>query len=65
MTAPVLTSKLDREAPDAKALFAHNKALAAELRAMVAEAALGGPERSRVRMRGLASRSGALAARRL
>lgn len=49
MTAPVLTSKLDRESPEAKARFAHNKALADELRARVAEAALGGPEKHRER----------------
>ncbi|TNE46736.1 MAG: methylcrotonoyl-CoA carboxylase, partial [Sphingomonadales bacterium] len=49
MTAPVLTSKLDREAPDAKARFAHNKGLAEELRAKVAEASLGGAERHRER----------------
>jgi len=49
MTAPVLTSTLDREAPDAKARLTHNRALAAELREKVAEAALGGPERSRER----------------
>jgi 3-methylcrotonyl-CoA carboxylase beta subunit len=49
MTAPVLTSKLDREAPDAKARFEHNKALAHDLRAKVAEAALGGPEKHRDR----------------
>ena len=49
MTAPALTSKLDREAPEAKARFAHNHALAADLRARVAEAALGGNEKSRER----------------
>ncbi len=49
MTAPVLTSKLDRESAEAKARFAHNKALADELRAKVAEAALGGSEKSRER----------------
>ncbi|RJY09382.1 carboxyl transferase domain-containing protein [Aurantiacibacter aquimixticola] len=49
MTAPVLTSTLDREAPDAKARFAHNKALSEELRAKVAEAALGGSEKHRER----------------
>ena len=49
MTAPVLTSKLDREAPDAKARFAHNQTLATDLRSAVAETALGGPERSRER----------------
>lgn len=47
MTAPTLISKLDREAPDAKARFDHNKRLAEELRERVAEAALGGPERHR------------------
>ena len=47
MTAPTLTSKLDREAPEAKARFAHNQTLATDLRTAVAEAALGGPERSR------------------
>lgn len=49
MTAPVLTSKLDRDAPDAKARFEHNKALAEDLRSHVAEAALGGSEGSRER----------------
>ena len=49
MTAPTLTSKLDRESPEAKARFAHNHALAQELRAKVAEAALGGPEKHRER----------------
>jgi 3-methylcrotonyl-CoA carboxylase beta subunit len=49
MTAPVLTTKLDREAPDAKARFEHNKALAQALRTRVAEAALGGPAKHRER----------------
>ncbi|WP_370178021.1 carboxyl transferase domain-containing protein [Alteriqipengyuania sp.] len=49
MTAPVLTSMLDREAPDAKARFEHNKSLATELRAKVDEAALGGSEKHRER----------------
>ena len=49
MTAPTLTTKLDRESPEAKARFAHNHALAQELRARVAEAALGGPEKHRER----------------
>ncbi|MDE0901776.1 MAG: methylcrotonoyl-CoA carboxylase [Erythrobacter sp.] len=49
MTAPVLTSTLDREAPDAKARFEHNKELAEELRSAVAAAALGGSEGSRER----------------
>jgi len=43
------TRKLDREAPEAKARFAHNQALAQELRVRVAEAALGGPEKHRER----------------
>ena len=45
MTAPTLTTKLDRESPEAKARFAHNHALAQDLRAAVAAAALGGPEK--------------------
>ncbi|HEX5645149.1 MAG TPA: carboxyl transferase domain-containing protein, partial [Erythrobacter sp.] len=49
MSAPTLASKLDREAPEAKARFAHNQALAQELRVRVAEAALGGPEKHRER----------------
>ncbi|WP_379548372.1 carboxyl transferase domain-containing protein [Qipengyuania sp. DSG2-2] len=49
MTAPVLKSTLDCESPDAKARFAHNKALATDLRTHVAEAALGGSEGSRER----------------
>ncbi len=49
MTAPTLTSTLDRESPEAKARFAHNKALANELREKVAKAALGGSEGSRER----------------
>ena len=49
MSAPVLTSSLDREGPDAKARFAHNQALAGDLREAVAEAALGGPEKHRER----------------
>ena len=40
MTAPVLTSTLDREAPDAKARFEHNTSLATDLRSTVAAAAL-------------------------
>lgn len=49
MTAPVLTSTLDTDSPDAKARAAHNRALAEELRAKVAEAALGGSEKHRER----------------
>jgi len=49
MSGPVLQSRLDRDNPEAKARAAHNRALAEELRGRVAEAALGGPERSRDR----------------
>ncbi|MFV0643228.1 MAG: carboxyl transferase domain-containing protein [Sphingomonadaceae bacterium] len=49
MTAPVLSSKLDRDSPDAKTRFAHNSALVDQLRARVAHAAQGGPEKSRER----------------
>ncbi len=49
MSAPTLDSKLDLESPEAKARAAHNRALAEELRAKVAEAALGGSEKSRER----------------
>ena len=49
MSAPLLTSNLDHESPEAKARAAHNRALAEELRAKVAEASLGGPEKSRER----------------
>jgi 3-methylcrotonyl-CoA carboxylase beta subunit len=49
MTAPTLTTKLDRESPEAKARFAHNHALAQQLRTAVAEASLGGTEKSRER----------------
>ena len=49
MTAPVLTSTLDIESPEAKARATHNRALAQELRLKVAEAALGGSEKHRER----------------
>ena len=49
MTAPVLTTALDLDSPEARARAAHNRALADELRAKVAEAALGGPAASRER----------------
>ncbi|MGX7926528.1 carboxyl transferase domain-containing protein [Tsuneonella sp. HG094] len=49
MSAPTLTTKLDRESAEAKARFAHSKGLADALRAKVAEAALGGPEKHRER----------------
>ena len=46
---PKLSSAVDRHSPAFKALEAHNRALRDELRARVAEAALGGPEASRER----------------
>ncbi|RVQ69345.1 methylcrotonoyl-CoA carboxylase [Croceicoccus ponticola] len=49
MSGPVLTSKLDLFSPEAQARRAHNIALAAELRAKVAEAALGGADNHRER----------------
>jgi len=49
VSAPVLASKLHLESPEAKARAAHNRGLAADLRAKVAAAALGGPEKSRQR----------------
>src|SRR5690606_13832468 len=49
MSGPVLDSKIDLAGEDAKARAAHNRALAGELRAKVAEAALGGPEKPRER----------------
>src|SRR6187401_3515005 len=49
MTAPTLTSTLDPAAPEVRARVAHNRALADELRANVAAAALGGPTTSRER----------------
>jgi 3-methylcrotonyl-CoA carboxylase beta subunit len=49
MSAPVLTSQLDLDSGEARARAAHNRALAEELRAKVARAALGGPEASRER----------------
>ena len=49
MTAPVLTSTLDLDSPDAKARAKHNRALAQELRDKVAEASLGGSEKHRER----------------
>jgi 3-methylcrotonyl-CoA carboxylase beta subunit len=49
MSGPVITSKLDVDSPEAKARSVHNRALAQELRVKVAEAALGGPEKSRER----------------
>jgi 3-methylcrotonyl-CoA carboxylase beta subunit len=49
VSAPVLSSALDLDGAEAKARAAHNRALAEELRAKVAAAALGGPEKSRER----------------
>ena len=49
MSAAVLPTKLDRASDEAKARFAHNKALADSLYDAVCAAALGGPERSRER----------------
>ena len=42
MNAPVIPTTLDRDAPDARARAAHNRALAGDLHARVAKAALGG-----------------------
>lgn len=49
MSAPVLPSTLNPDDPQAQARAVHNRALAQELRAKVAEAALGGSEKSRER----------------
>jgi len=49
VSAPVLSSALNVEGDDAKARSRHNRALAEELRAKVAEAALGGNAKSRER----------------
>jgi 3-methylcrotonyl-CoA carboxylase beta subunit len=49
MSAPVLPTSLNPDDPQALARAAHNRALAAALRAKVAEAALGGDERARER----------------
>ena len=49
MSAPRLDSKIDRESEEFRARVAHNRALAEKLRADVAEAAQGGPEKHRQR----------------
>jgi 3-methylcrotonyl-CoA carboxylase beta subunit len=49
MSAPRLQSNIDLGSDDAKARAAHNRALAERLRADVAEAASGGPEKHRER----------------
>ena len=49
MTAPVLSTSLNLDDPQVQARAAHNRALAEELRAKVAQAALGGDAKSRDR----------------
>ncbi|MDT0575626.1 carboxyl transferase domain-containing protein [Croceicoccus sp. F390] len=49
MSAPVITSKHDPDSAEAQARTRHNRALADELRARVATAALGGSEKHRER----------------
>lgn len=49
MSAPALSSNYNHLGPEAEPRAAHNRALALELRARVAETALGGNERSRKR----------------
>jgi len=49
MSGPVLQTALNPDSPEAKARAAHNRALAEELRAHVAAAALGGNEKARSR----------------
>ena len=49
MSAPKLETKLDLNSDEAKARAKHNRALAERLRADVAQAALGGNEKSRDR----------------
>jgi 3-methylcrotonyl-CoA carboxylase beta subunit len=49
MTAPVLSTNYSPEDPATKARAAHNRALKDELWAKVAEASLGGNEKSRER----------------
>jgi len=49
MHGPVLATNVDLASPEAAARAAHNRALAAELRARVAEAALGGDAATRQR----------------
>ncbi|MEQ1510951.1 MAG: carboxyl transferase domain-containing protein, partial [Sphingopyxis sp.] len=49
MSAPTLSTTLNPDSPEAQARAAHNRALAEELRARVAEAALGGNAKSRER----------------
>ncbi len=49
MSAPVLTTTLNPDSPEAQARASHNRALAEALRARVATAALGGDQKSRDR----------------
>ncbi len=49
MSSPVLSTTLSPDNPEAQARAAHNRALAQDLRARVAQAALGGNEKSRER----------------
>ena len=49
MSAPVLPTSLNPDSPEAQERAEHNRALAQELRARVAQAALGGNEKSRER----------------
>ena len=49
MSAPKLETKIDRESGEYRARVEHNRALVEKLRADVAEAAKGGPEKHRKR----------------
>jgi len=49
VSGPVLATALDLDSDEARQRAAHNRALAEELRARVAQAALGGPEKARER----------------
>ena len=49
MSAPVLSTTLIADSPEAQQRAAHNRALAEDLRARVAKAALGGEQKSRDR----------------
>ena len=49
MSAPILTTSLNRDSSEARARDTHNRALAQELRDRVAKAALGGDQKSRDR----------------
>jgi 3-methylcrotonyl-CoA carboxylase beta subunit len=49
MSAPVLSTNINLDSPEAQVRALHNRALAAELRERVAQAALGGDEKSRTR----------------